>query len=320
LSNPNAEASAVGWEEASFDPPLLEAGNAALRWLGPLISLGIFGAVLYQLSHLQLDMVAAMLPRSLLFWFAFAAYYLAAPLFDLVIFRRLWNLPLGAGLAALLRKFVGNEILMGYIGEVHFYSWARSRLKMVAAPFGAVKDVAILSAVMGNVVTLAVLAAAYPFLHVLHLGVAPRTLVAAVAITLGTSLALLLLRGRVLTLGRKDLGFVALVQLARVVVTALLPALLWHLALPQVALGWWILLAAVRLLLSRLPLLPNKDLVFAVVASLLIGHSVASIEIESLMTMMASLILATHLIVGAGLVLAEFALPEPEPEPEPEVA
>jgi len=311
LSNPKGDAATAGWEEARFDPPLLEAGNAALRWVGPLISLGIFCAVLYQLSHLQFGAVAAMLPASPLFWLAFAAYYLAAPLCDLLIFRRLWNLPLAAGFGALLRKFVGNEILMGYIGEVHFYSWARSRLKMVAAPFGAVKDVAILSAVMGNVVTLAVLAASYPFLGALHIGVAPRTLVAAVAITLGSSLVLLLLRGRVLTLGRKDLAFVASAQLGRVVVTALLPALLWHLVLPQVALGWWVLLAAVRLLLSRLPLLPNKDLVFAVVAGLLIGHSVA---IEGLMAMMASLILATHLIVGAGLVLAEFALPQPEPE------
>lgn len=308
MSNTNGEATAIGWEEAPFDPPLLEAGNAALRWLGPLISLGIFGAVLYQLRHLDIDAVVAILPRSPLFWLAFAAYYLATPVFDFLIFRRLWGLP-AAGFGALTRKFVGNEILMGYIGEVHFYSWARGRLKMVAAPFGAVKDVAILSAVMGNVVTLAVLAAAYPFLGALHIGVAPKTLVAAVAITLSSSLALLMLRGRVLTLGRRDLAFVAAAQLLRVMVTALLPALLWHLAMPQIAIGWWILLAAIRLLLSRLPLLPNKDLVFAGVAVLLIGRTVG---IEDLMTMMASLILATHLIVGAGLVLAEFAWPETE--------
>jgi hypothetical protein len=306
LNNGTGEASAIGREEAAaFDPPLLDTGSAALRWIGPVISLGIFGAVLYQMRDLQLGSVAAMLPRTPLFWLAFAAYYLATPAFDFLIFRRLWGLP-AAGFGALTRKFVGNEILMGYIGEVHFYSWARSRLKMVAAPFGAVKDVAILSAVMGNVVTLAVLAAAYPFLHELHIGVAPKTLVAAVAITLGSSLVLLMVRGRVLTLGQRDLAFVAAAQLGRVAVTALLPALLWHLALPQVAFGWWILLAAIRLLLSRLPLLPNKDLVFAGVAILLIGRA---IPIEDLMTMMASLILATHLIVGAGLVLAEFAWP-----------
>ena len=299
---------AVTWDEAAFDPPLLEAGNAALRWISPIISLGIFGAVLFQLRHLQFGAVAAMLPRSPLFWATFAVYYFSTPAFDFLIFRRLWGLP-AAGFSALTRKFVGNEILMGYIGEVHFYSWARSRLKMVAAPFGAVKDVAILSAAMGNIVTLAVMAAAYPFLGILHLGLAPHTLVAAVAITLGSSLVLLALRRRVLTLGQRDLAFVAAVQLARVVVIALLPALLWHLALPQVAIGWWILLAAVRQLLSRLPLLPNKDLVFAGVAMFLIGRSAA---IHDLMTMMASLILATHLIVGSALVLAEFAREEAE--------
>jgi hypothetical protein len=302
----NIGEAAIPWNEAAFDPPLRDAGNTAIRWLGPLISLSIFGAVLFQLRHLHLGAVIAMLPGSPLFWATFAVYYLAAPAFDFVIFRRLWGLPL-AGFGALTRKFVGNEILMGYIGELHFYSWARHRLKMVAAPFGAVKDVAILSAVMGNVVTLAVLAAAYPFLGALHLGLAPRTLVTAVGITLGSSLVLLMARGRVLTLGRRDLAFVAAIQLVRVVVASLLPALLWHLALPKVAVGWWILLAAMRLLLSRLPFLPNKDLVFAGMAVMLIGRSVA---IGDLMTMMATLILVTHLVVGAGLVLSEFARPQ----------
>jgi hypothetical protein len=131
--------------------------------------------------------------------------------------------------------------------------------------------------------------------------------VAAVVITLGSSMVLLLARRRVLTLGQRDLAFVAAAQFGRVVVTALLPALLWHLALPQVAIGWWILLAAVRLLLSRLPLLPNKDFAFAAVAVLLIGRSVA---IGDLMAMMASLILVSHLVVGTMLVLAEFAFPQ----------
>jgi hypothetical protein len=65
---------------------------------------------------------------------------------------------------------------------------------------------------------------------------------------------------------------------------------------------WWLLLSALRLLLSRLPLLPNKDIVFAGLAVFLIGHDV---QIGALMTMMASLILATHLMVGLGLVASD---------------
>jgi hypothetical protein len=304
--NPHCEqsgalATTINYAEP-FDPPVLGASGIT-RWLGPVISLTIFGAVLFQLRHLQVASIIAMVPRSPLFWLVFAAYYLATPAMDFLIFRRLWGLP-AAGFGALLRKFVGNEILLGYIGEVHFYSWARARLRMVASPFAAVKDVAILSAVAGNVVTLVVLAAAYPFLGALHLGLTPSTIMLAVGITLGTSLILLLLRGRLLTLATPDLVFVASAQLGRVVLTTLLPALLWHLVLPQVAIGWWLLLAAMRLLLSRLPLLPNKDFVFAGVAVLLVGSNVA---VEDMMTMMASLILGTHVIMGAVVVLAEFA-------------
>ena len=76
----------------------------------------------------------------------------------------------------------------------------------------------------------------------------------------------------------------------------------WHLALPGVALQWWLLLATLRMLLSRLPLLPNKDIVFAGLAVFLIGHDA---EIGALMTLMASLILCTHLFMGLGLVASD---------------
>lgn len=306
---PASAAAAIAWPTEPLDPPLLATGGAA-RWLGPAISLGIFAAVLFQLRHLHMIDVVRMVPRAPGFWLLFAAYYLATPATDYLIFNRLWGLPPAAGFGALTRKFVGNEILLGYIGELHFYSWARARLRMVAAPFGAVKDVAILSALVGNGVTLAMLLVAYPYLGALHLGLAPRTLTLSVAVMLGTSAAMLLLRQRLFTLPPAELGFVALAQLGRVVVTTLLPAALWHLALPQVAMGWWLLLAAVRVLVSRLPLLPNKDIVFAGIAAWLVGHNIG---ITDLMTMMASLLLATHIAVGAGLVIAEFATRQ-EPE------
>ncbi|MGO8609832.1 hypothetical protein ACC848_43530, partial [Rhizobium johnstonii] len=50
----------------------------------------------------------------------------------------------------------------GYSGEAYFYAWARSRARMVAAPFGAVKDVSILSAIAGNTITLTLFAFAVP--------------------------------------------------------------------------------------------------------------------------------------------------------------
>jgi len=79
---------------------------------------------------------------------------------------------------------------------------------------------------------------------------------------------------------------------------------MWHLLLPAVALSWWLLLATFRQLLSRLPFLPNKDVVFAGLAVFLVGQDG---PIVSAMALMASLILAAHLLVGGVLVAADLA-------------
>lgn len=78
--------------------------------------------------------------------------------------------------------------------------------------------------------------------------------------------------------------------------------MMWHLVLPEVAVGLWIVMATLRMLVSRLPLLPNKDIVFAGIAVFLLGHDV---EIAALMTLMAVLLLVTHLIVGGLFALAD---------------
>jgi hypothetical protein len=292
---------------AFADPaPLLTRRNAWLRWLGPAISAALFVVVLHQLRTLDFATILAMVPRSIGFWAVFVLYYMAMPLTELVIFRRLWRIP-WSGIFPLMRKMIGNEILLGYIGEVYFYSWARKRTDISAAPFGAIKDVAILSAVVGNVVTLAMLAIAYPLVGAWHLGVEARALYLSVATMLVTSLGLMLLRRRLFSLPARDLRFLATAHLIRIIGKMALAALLWHLALPAVALIWWFILSTLRQLLSRLPFVPNKDVAFAGLAVFLIGRD---LEIGALMTMVASVTLAAHLIIGAALVLGEYGTSE----------
>lgn len=289
---------------ADLDPaPLAVPERGWTWWVGVAISIAVLGAVLFQLRALDFALVRAIVPTSPLFWLVFAVSYLAAPLADYVIFRRLWHIP-PAGFLALLRKLIGNELLLGYIGELYFYTWARRRTEITNAPFGAIKDVAILSALVGNAVTIAMMGFAYPLLGTLHLGVDTRTLLLSVATVLITSSALVFFRKRLFSLPAADLRFVMLMHLVRIVATTGLTALAWHLALPGVELGLWLLLSTFRMLLSRLPFMPNKDVVFAGLAVFLVGRD---LEVGVLMTFMASLILATHLLLGLGLLAAEAA-------------
>lgn len=282
-----------------IDPkPLVEKGRNWTRYMGPAISLLILAAVLYQLRDLNLRSVRELLPSTPLFWLLFAISYVQAPFSEWVMFRRLWGLPFRTGMAALLRKFVSNEILLGYLGEVYFYAWARRHVTRVVAPFGAIKDVTILSALTGNVATIAMVVLATPMIGQLHLGVRSDTFALSVGFVLGTSILFLLLRKSLFTLPRADLWFVANVHFVRIFSYAVLMGILWHLILPGVALTYWLLLATMRQLLSRLPFMPNKDVIFVGLASFVAGRDT---EIVNAMALLATLTVAAH--VGVGLTL-----------------
>lgn len=287
-----------------IDPnPLIRNDRGWLPLFGPLVSFLILVAVAWQLRSLNFKGLAALVPLNPLFWLAFVAYYLAGPLSEWVIFRRLWRLP-AEGIGALLRKLVSNEILLGYLGEVYFYAWARRNAHVTAAPFGAIKDVTILSALTGNVVTLIMVVLTAPLFGSLHLGMDSKAFVGSTVFILLLSAVMLFLRKRLFTLPRRELWFVTAAHLVRIAATTVLAAVMWHLLLPTVDITWWLVLGTVRQLVSRLPFLPNKDVVFAGVATFLVGSDT---EIVSAMALMATLLLGAHLVVGAVLGIGELA-------------
>lgn len=260
-----------------------------------LVSLALLVVVVIQFQDLSFDQVSDLIPAFPAFWLLFACFYLLPPLSEWFIYRKLWNMPF-SGIGALMRKLVSNELLLGYLGEAQFYGWARARLKFVTAPFGAIKDVTILSALIGNVATLAMLIWAWPLISSGQLGLESKTVFISLGVVLVTSFAILLFRQKLFSLAKTDLWFIVVVHLLRIIAYVVLSAWMWHLVLPQIEMTLWIVMATLRMLVSRLPLLPNKDVVFAGIAVFLLGHDV---EIAGLMTLMAVLLLVTHLVVGA---------------------
>lgn len=270
------------------------------------LSLALVAAIIYQVRSLNVVTFEKLLPASPLFWGAFLAYFMIGPASEWVIFRRLWNIP-ASGMIPLLRKKVYNELLLGYLGEAYFYGWARRRVGMTSAPFGAVKDVAILSAMAGNAATLALLAIMWPFIGVTQLGLDTHLVVWSLGIILVVSLAMTFLRRQVFSLPFPDLSFIMQAHLVRIVASIAFLAVMWHLALPEVALQWWLYLATLRMLVSRLPLVPNKDLVFAGVAVFTLGHEG---DIGSLMALVAGLVLVSHLVLGIFVLVADLVRSE----------
>lgn len=281
-------------QDYTFEPQDRGSKWTWSRALTMALSLLVLGAALWQARSLDLADITAMVPTSPLFWAVFAVSYLAGPASEWIIFRKLWGVGIRA-IDALIRKLIYNELLLGYLGEVYFYTWARRKLPMEATPFGAVKDVAIMSAIAGNIMTLALIALAYPYLALLPLAEYGDDIAWSLGFVVAISLVPFVWRRQIFSLTRAELWFVFGVHIARIVATTVLSAVLWALVLPDVAIGWWVVLSAIRLLVSRLPFVPNKDVVFAGIAVLALGQDV---QIAALMAMMAALILSTHLILA----------------------
>lgn len=270
--------------------PLVPGGRRWPALLGAALSVAMAAGLAHQLLGSGLAGLRRAVPDQPAFYLLFAVLYALPPLADYLIFRRLWGIPV-AGLAALAKKRIANEVLFGYSGEAYFYAWARARARMVAAPFGAVKDVTILSAMAGNAATLAAVALALPFAWPLLTAGQARGLLASGAIVAAMSLPFILFSRRVFTLERSQLWWIFAVHMGRIVLGAALLALAWAAALPGVGLGTWLMLSAARLLVSRLPFLPNKDLLFANAAILLIGRDHA---LADLLAFTAALTLCAH--------------------------
>lgn len=290
-------------DAGDFDPTSLSEDRSSriASLVGLVLTLATIAMIIVAARELSLQAIMAMLPTRPLFWIAFALLYMLVPLSEWVIFHRLWGIP-ASGIVALTRKYAANEVVLGYLGEAKFYTWARQNVRLETAPFGAIKDVAILSAMVGNVVTLALLVMTWPLLRTSAIGLDLRSTVMSLAVVLGSSILILVLRSKLFSLPRTELKFISLVHLVRVVAFVVLTAFVWHLALPGLDSSAWLLLATLRMLVTRLPLIANKDLVFATLAMFTLGNVP---NLAPMLAMIAALILLSHIVIGSLAALSE---------------
>src|SRR5215472_11846436 len=249
----------------------------ALRWLVP----GLFvGVVAYHLYRIGLSRVWLSPPTSPAFYIALLLLPVLLPVADFSIYRYLWkvgNLPL---LSVLLRKRYMNSLVLDYSGEAYFFVWARKNVQRPDATIvHSIKDSNVLSAGAGLGTTAIVLILLLAVKSVKIPGLAgaatwPVILVAAIPAVL--CLALVVGGHRVTILSRLQMATVFLIHFARSSATLVLEFLLWWFsgALPSsfVCLEF----VALKVLVSRLPVVPNKNLLFAGVAISAAGYVNAS--------------------------------------------
>lgn len=279
-----------------------------------LLSLGLSAAIIAYLVHAVSDIgwqeVWNVLPANPLFWLFVCLSYMATPVTEYWIFRRWWPLKPRA-LAIFSKKRVLNDAVFGYSGDAYLFMWAKKQLQgreTGATPLAAVKDVAITSALAGNAATLLMLGLALslgggPAVEQAFAGDAMRNAGFGFAFVISVSAAILLFRGKVLSLSPRENFIVFVAHCVRLLAGSALLLLAWIIALPMVAVGTWIVLGALRMVVTRLPFVPNKELLFAAIGVSLTGE--VAPEVAALMAAAGALHLVSHVVTYGLATLVE---------------
>lgn len=237
--------------------------SLVLRWGVPLALLAYLG---HDLARIGWREVWAARPQSLLFYLVLFLPFFIQPSADMTIYRNLWGVGRALPLTVLLRKRYLNNVMVEYSGEAYFCLWVDRNLHIGrAAMLHAVKDSNVLSAGAGLTMVWIILLA-LTACGDLRLPAAISANLwqygAVASLPLVLCAALIMGGRRVTSLTRRQIVATFFIHLSRSAFALALEFLLWLLsgALPDAA--TCLEFVGLRLLITRLPLLPRKDLLF----------------------------------------------------------
>ena len=292
------------------------AGRRLTTIASLIMSVAIIGLLVQAIIDVGWAELVAVTPVSPLYWLLFLGFYFFQPLMDFQIFRDWWSLHWRA-LSIFLKRRVMNEAMFSYAGDAFMMGWAATRFGRAFdpddatpklgrgegigahardTPIAAIKDVAIMSGLAGNLFTLLMLILAMVLggQTIIDSEVDPTTvrrMIIGFAVLIGLSLGIVFNRDRLLTLTVAANMRTFWLHLTRVSAMHFLLVATWVVALPAISVGTWLVLGALRLVIGRMPV-PNKELLFAALAVSLTGE--ASVEVAALMASQGVAYLACH--------------------------
>ncbi|WP_428407378.1 hypothetical protein [Hyphococcus sp.] len=236
-----------------------------------LLQYGLLAAIIaylvYKLTHLGWREVIGALPESPWFYLFFILRFLALPISELALYEIVWSRPLVRHFFVFIRKRVYNFAVMGYSGEAFLTIWARRALALPHKTIlVGVKDNNLLSAFTSNaatVVLLVALAATGGLQAGLDAFPGARWLFALAFLSACTlSLLVMIFRDKLMALPKGVMPRLISVHGGRQALIILLHAAMYASALPGAPVMAWMTFIAMQLVLSRVPFLPNQDIVY----------------------------------------------------------
>lgn len=237
------------------------------KYFRRLLTFGIIGLIVYQLTDIGWVEVLQSLPSQPLFYIIFAVLFITLPLAEILIYRTVWNADRWPLFKAFVTKKAYNEEVVGYSGEVFLYNWANRNVDSDKIDIlKNIRDNSILSAVVSNLVALGLITALVSF-DIIELSFIFEYL--NLIYVLCGLLLLILIYALVVQFRRFifDMPFkiarkIFKIYFVRFVIHHFLIIVQWSVVIPDTAFSVWVIFVTIIIIVNRIPLIPSKDLVF----------------------------------------------------------
>lgn len=264
------------------------AAHPASRWLRIFLqSAFLLGVCIFLVKEVQAigwDKVTQSLPTTPWFYVFFLAMYFAFPIAEWFVYRLLWGDVVRRRFDVFIKMRIYNYAVMSYSGEAYLALWGSKNLQQSKRKTAAeVKDSNILSALSSNSLTLALIMLFFSTGQLKLITDSDPAYSQYIAIAAGLGLVLIplvvMFRGKIFSISADIARRVFATHLSRLITVVGLQVAQWAVVLPLVPLDTWLLFLTAQFILTRIPFLPNADLLFAGVGLALLGYVDAPTEV-----------------------------------------
>ncbi len=248
------------------------SGSARARRLIKIVRtvtlLAILALLAYELTDVGWDEVLNNPPTAPLFYLFFILLYFLLPITEVIIYRLVFHFDIIHSFPTFIRKRVLNRDVLGYSGEVYFFSWARQNLKVRRSHLmETIRDNNIISVAASTLVAL-ILLVIFMLLGELSITEIFGDQIGLYLLTVAFILAILIpvgirFRRYIFSMPIRTAVLIFAIQILRLVIGQSLQIGMWMAVIPEVSLSVWFSFAAISIILTRIPFLPNHSLIFA---------------------------------------------------------
>ena len=226
----------------------------------------VIGYLIYQLTEIGWRRVWESLPVTPWFYILFLFLYFALPVSEQFIYGTSLKFSFKKGLPVFIQKKIYNADVLGYSGEAYFFVWAKKNLEESSGYiFGVIKDNNIISSVTSTLVA-AVLLSVFLYVSQLNLqqiiDVDRKYLYYGAAAVVLILASLIYFRHYIITMPSEMASKIFGIHLARLLFVYSVEIIQWMVVMPEVPLYIWFTYMSIKIISTRIPFLPSRDLLF----------------------------------------------------------